>query len=113
MRVESYLMFGGRCAEALAFYQRAIGAQPKVLLRFKKSLGPPHMPLPPDWDDKVMHCSCLAGDTLVLASDGMSSEAVSFAGVTLSITADDEAHARRFDALAAGGSIFMPLGKTF
>jgi PhnB protein len=72
------------------------------------------MPLPPDGDDGLMHCSFLTGDTLVVASDGMSSEPVPFAGVTLSITADDEAHARGFfDALAAGGSVFMPLGKTF
>jgi uncharacterized glyoxalase superfamily protein PhnB len=35
MRVEPYLMFGGGCAEAMAFCQRAIDAQLKVLLRFK------------------------------------------------------------------------------
>ena len=114
MRVEPYLMFAGRCEEALAFYQQALGARTQMVLRFKDSPEPPAMPLPPGWDDKIMHSGFMVGDTLVMASDGMSSEAHPFQGVTLSITADSEAHARRlFDALSAGGSVFMPLGKTF
>jgi PhnB protein len=114
MRVEPYLMFSGRCEEALAFYRRAIDARPTMVLRFKESPEPPHMPLPAGWDDKIMHCGFHVGDTLVMASDGMSAEAQPFTGVTLSITADDEAQARRFfDALAEGGSVYMPLGKTF
>lgn len=49
-----------------------------------------------------------------MASDAMSGEAQTFSGVTLSITADDEGQARRiFDALADGGKVSMPLGKTF
>ena len=72
------------------------------------------MPLPPNWSEKIMHCGFKVGQTLVMASDGMSSEKVNFSGVSLSITADDEAHAKRlFDALAAGGNVFMPMGKTF
>jgi len=114
MRVEPYLMFAGRCEEALAFYRRAIDAQPQMVLRFKESPEPPQMSLPAGWDDKIMHCGFKVGDTLVMASDGMSREAQSFAGVTLSISADSEAQARRFfDALAEGGSVFMPMGPTF
>lgn len=114
MRVEPYLMFAGRCAEALAYYQRAIGARPQLVLRFSESPEPPQMPLPANWDDKIMHCGFKVGETLVMASDGMSDEPQSFAAVTLSITADDEAQARRyFEALADGGSVFMPMGKTF
>lgn len=114
MRVEPYLMFSGRCEDALAFYQRAIGAKTQMVLRFKDSPEPPHMPLPAGWDHKIMHCGFMVGDTLVMASDGMSAEPQPFTSVTLSITADDEAQARRcFDALAEGGSVYMPLGPTF
>ncbi|MCU0923606.1 MAG: VOC family protein [Burkholderiaceae bacterium] len=114
MRVEPYLMFAGRCDEALAFYQQAIGAMPVMVMRFRESPDPPPMPLPPGWDDKVMHCGFRVGDTLVMASDGMSTETPSYAGVTLSLTADSEAQARRqFAALAEGGSVFMPMGPTF
>ena len=39
---------------------------------------------------------------------------MSFAGVLLSITADNAAQAKKLlDALAVGGKVFMPLGKTF
>jgi len=44
MRVEPYLMFAGRCEEALAFYQRAIGARPQMVMRFKESPEPPPPP---------------------------------------------------------------------
>ena len=114
MRVEPYLMLSGRCEEALAFYQAAIGAQAVGVMRFKESPEPPQMPLPPDWSEKIMHCGFMVGQTLVMASDGMTVEPVDYSGVSLSITADDEAQAHRmFDALAKSGSIFMPMGKTF
>ena len=61
-----------------------------------------------------MHSGMAVGDTTVMLSDRMSAEAVSFAGVSLSITANDQTQANRlFDALAVGGNVFMPLGKTF
>lgn len=114
MRIEPYLMFNGRCEEAIGFYQQALGAKLTMLMRFDESPEPSLMPLPSDWGKKVMHSSLLVGNTRVMASDGMSTEPVNFAGITLSISADDEAHAHKlFDALANGGKIFMPLGKTF
>lgn len=114
MRVEPYLIFAGRCDEALAFYQQAVGAVPVMVMRFRESPEPPARPLPPDWDDKVMHCGFRVGDTLVMASDGMSNETPSYAGVMLSLTADSEAQARRqFAALSEGGSVIMPMGPTF
>lgn len=115
MRVEPYLMLGGRCEEALAFYHQAIDAKTTMLMRFDESPDKNHpMRLPPDWGQKIMHSSMTVGTTTVMMSDGMSTEAVSFSGVSLSITADDESQAKRlFDALAVGGKVFMPLGKTF
>ena len=115
MRVEPYLMMSGRCEEALAFYQQAIDARTSMMMRFDESPDKNHpMPLPPDWDKKIMHGSMTVGDTTVMLSDGMCTEPVSFSGVSLSITADDEAQAKKmFDALSVGGQVFMPLGKTF
>jgi PhnB protein len=114
MRVEPYLMLSGRCEAALNFYQTAVNAQPVMVMRFKESPEPPAMPLPPNWGEKIMHCGFMVGQTLVMASDGMSTEPVDFSGVNLSITADDEAQAKRmFEALSAGGSVFMPMGSTF
>jgi PhnB protein len=115
MRVEPYLMFSGRCEEALEFYKTAVNAQSVMVMRFDESPDKNHpMPLPPGWGQKIMHCGFMVGQTLVMASDGMTTDRVDYSGVSLSITADDEAQAKRlFDALSQGGNIFMPLSKTF
>lgn len=117
MRIEPYLMFNGRTEEAVQFYQRTLGAQLQMLMRFKDNPDPPPPGTLPDGSENlVMHCGLQIGQTLVMASDGMGpyDGKPSFAGITLSITAPDEAEAaRRFNALAEGGQITMPLGKTF
>jgi len=54
------------------------------------------------------------GDSEVMASDGNCSGKASFGGFSLSYPATDAADARRrFDALAQGGQVQMPLAETF
>ena len=115
MQVQSYLFFEGRCEEALEFYRKAVGAKLTMLMRFKESPDPiPADKVPPGSDDKVMHASFDIGDTMVMASDGCAPGEPAFKGFSLSLTAADEAEARRlFDALAEGGQVQMPMGKTF
>jgi PhnB protein len=115
MKVEPYLFFNGRCEEAIEFYRRALGAQVDMLMRMKDSPEPPPAAKqPPGWEDKVMHANLRIGDTQVMASDGMPGSKPEFKGFSLSIEAPDEARARQmFDALADGGKVQMPLGKTF
>ena len=114
MKLEPYLFFNGRCEEAIEFYRTALGASVTMLMRFDESPDPPLMPLPPDWGRKVMHASISLGDTALMASDGMTSGNAKFEGFSLSIAVADAAAAQRaFDALAAGGQVRMPLGKTF
>ena len=45
MKVESYLMFEGRCEEALDFYCSALGAKVTTLMRFKETPSPPGRPV--------------------------------------------------------------------
>ena len=115
MRVEPYVTMSGRCEEALAFYNQAIGAKTTMVMRFDESPDKTYwMPPPPDWGQKIMHSAMTVGSTTVMMADGMSTDPKDLSGVMLSITADDEAHAQKmFDALANGGNVFMPLGKTF
>ena len=115
MVVQAYLFFDGRCEEALGFYQRALGAELEMMMRFKDAPQPssPGM-VPPGSEDKVMHASFRIGDTTVMASDGRCLGKPSFQGFALSITVANEAQAdRTFAALADGGEVQMPLGKTF
>lgn len=113
--IEPYLFFAGRCEEALEFYERTLGAKREMLMRFDES--PEAMPegmISADWGSKVMHASFLVGSSRIMASDGCDANDDGFKGFALSLAPADEGQAREvFDALAAGGSVEMPLGKTF
>lgn len=114
MAIEPYLFFNGCCEAAIAFYQKALGAEVRMLMRYKESPEPPPPGMvPAGWDDKIMHVSLRVGDATVMASDGCS-DGPAFKGFSLSLTAANEADAgRKFAALSEGGQIQMPLGKTF
>jgi PhnB protein len=115
VRIEAYLSFEGRCEEAIAFYQKALGAEVRMMMRMKDSPEPPppeHQK--PGTEDKVMHAELKIGETTVMMSDGMCMGQASFGNVALSVQANNETEARRyFEALAEGGNVTMPLGKTF
>jgi PhnB protein len=118
MNVQPYLMFDGRCEEAVEFYRKALGAEVEMLMRFKDApkSDPGMCPqgLPPGSENKVMHVSFRVGDATVLASDGLCQGKPSFQGFSLSLTAPNEAEAeRRFAFLADGGQVQAPLAKTF
>jgi len=112
--LQPYLTFGGRCDEAIEFYRTALGAQVEMIMRFKESPdAPPPGMIPPGWENKVMHSALRIGDGLLMASDGCEASA-RFEGFTLSLTVTTEAEADRyFAALAEGGKITMPIGRTF
>lgn len=115
MLIQPYLFFEGRCEEAVEFYKKALGAKVEMLMRYKDSPDPPPPGMvAPGSEDKVMHASMRIGEAVVMASDGCNTRTPSFAGFSLSITVPDAAQATRmFDALAEGGQVQMPLGKTF
>jgi len=114
MDVQPYLFFDGRCEEALEFYKKALGAEVKVLLRFKDNPEPQPGMTPPGAENKVMHANFRIGDTDVLASDGRCLGQPKFQGFSLSLWARTEAEAdKKFAALADGGQVQMPLAKTF
>lgn len=113
MPVQPYLFFDGRCEEAIEFYRKAIGAEIEMLMHYKDSPGP----LPPGthaaYDNKVMHASLRIGDGSVMMADDCMGHP-NFQGFALSLQVADEAEAKqRFEALSVGGTVKMPLGKTF
>jgi len=113
--VTPYLFFEGRCEEALAFYEQALGAQRGELMRYRdnpEAQACPEGPAPAP--DKVMHCAMTVGSTEIFLSDGMASGAPRFEGFGLAITLATPAEVeRRCAALAAGGQITMAPAKTF
>ena len=115
MAIQPYLFFDGRCEEALEFYKKALGAEVTMMMRFGESPVPmPSDKVVPGQDKMIMHSNVQIGDTQIMASDGFCSGKPSFSGFALSILAKTEAEADKFfGALADGGSVQMPLAKTF
>lgn len=112
MQVQPYLNFEGRCEEALEFYRTALGAKQTMLMRFKDS--PDQSMVSPGAENKVMHAQFRVGDTEIMASDGRCQGKANFQGFSLNLSPSNEAEAKRlFAALADGGQVQMPLGKTF
>ena len=111
MQVQPYLFFNGRTEEALTFYRDAIGARIEMLMRNRDAPEPP-VGCPPDSGDQVLHAAFRIGDSVLLASDGPVPGG--FNGFALSLYGSDAADVRRkFDALAAGGRVNMPVSETF
>jgi PhnB protein len=111
VNVEPYLFFNGRCEEALEFYKAALGAEITVIMHYKDSPDPAVAPISAD---KVMHSLFRIGETKIMASDGDASGGPVFQGFALTLNVPGEAEAGRlFSALAEGGTVQMPLAKTF
>jgi PhnB protein len=83
MQILPYLMFDGRCDEAIAFYREALGAEVVMLMRFRDSPDPAMAP--PDSADKVMHAALRIGETTILASDGRCRGQANFQGFALTL----------------------------
>ncbi|HKD56624.1 MAG TPA: VOC family protein, partial [Hyphomicrobiaceae bacterium] len=114
-KVQPYLFFDGRCEEALEFYKTAVGAEVEMMMRFSDSPEPAKAGMcTPGSENKIMHACFRIGNTQVMASDGRALGKPLFQGFALSLSATDAADADRlFNALANGGQVQMPLGKTF
>lgn len=108
-----YLFFNGNCAEAMRFYEQVFGAKVDMMMTYGQSPEPQHCP--PGSQDRVMHAHMTLQDRTLMASDtpkGQEHPGMSGFAVSVNYPAVDEAR-RVFDALAGGGKVMMPLGKTF
>lgn len=113
-KVEPYLIFEGRCEEAINFYRTAIGAELTMQMRFNESPEAPPPGCAPADGNKILHASLCIGETTLMVSDGKGTGKPAFEGFSLSLTAPDEAEAKRlFAALSDGGKMEMPLAKSF
>lgn len=112
--VTPYVMFGGNCEQALEFYRTALGAKIEMVMRYKENPDPPPPGfLPPGMDDKIMHASLRIDGAALMASD-CPGPAPSLDGVAIALEMPTAAAvAKAFAALSEGGTITMPLGKTF
>lgn len=107
-----YVSFDGEAADAIAHYQRALGAEVAELMRFADMKD---HPFGPDANERVMHAMLTVGGASLMLSDIPPGTGLERGrGMNIVIELDDVAELRtRFDALAEGGEVTMPLHDAF
>jgi PhnB protein len=112
MQVNPYLFYNGNCEAALKFYQKVLGAEIEAMHLYET--GGDAMPIPPEWNKKIMHAKILIDGEVIMASDASPGDFHQPQGFSVALQVDDPADAeRRFKALAEGGTVKMAFGKTF
>ena len=112
MNLTPYIIFNGKCEEALKFYSEVFGGEVKSLMRFE---GTPGEEMAKD-KNQIMHATFEAPGMLFMASDsgevGLPSPTAGM--VHLSINFDDRGKQENvFNTLSEGGEVTMPLNVTF
>jgi PhnB protein len=111
-QLDTYLFFDGNCAEAMRFYQEALGGKIEGIMKY----GDGPQGCAEAAKDRVMHASLLLGDRRLMASDtpGGPHPHEGNKGFAVAYNVATKADAQRvFAALGAGGKVLMPLEKTF
>ena len=112
MKLNTYLNFGGNCAEAFRFYEQHLGAKIDMMMKFSDMPGPAKAP--PGMQDGVLHARITIGDTVIMASDVPHDRFQPMRSVYLSLAVGSDADAEQiFALLADGGEVFMPVQETF
>jgi PhnB protein len=112
MDLTTYLTFNGKCAAAFRFYERALDGHIEMMMTNGESPAADQMP--PDQHNRVMHASLRIGDRILQGGDAPPQHFAKPAGFCVSYGADSLEEAERvFGALSEGGTIQMPLQKTF
>jgi PhnB protein len=112
MKLNPYLLFDGNCEAALRFYEQALGAKTLSMMRYDGT--PACAQMPADMKSKVLHARFVVGDAVVMASDCPPDRYTKPEGQALAVSADKPAEAERlFRNLAEGGTVTMPIAKSF
>jgi PhnB protein len=116
MQLEPYLLFDGKCEEALNFYKETFGGQIEGLSRWNempKDAGPGPS-VTAETANRVMHATFKAPSFSFMASDATPGKVYGEGPISLSIATSDLAEAQRiFARLAEGGNVEMPMTDMF
>lgn len=110
MTLNTYLNFGGNCAEAFRFYEQHLDG--KITMLVKHSENPGGSQAPADWKDAVLHARIRLGGTELFGADIPGYQPMRSAYLSLTVPSVAEAE-RVYGLLSDGGDIFMPIQETF
>ena len=112
MKLNTYLVFDGNCEAAFKFYAETLGGKISAMMPHEGTPAADHVP--PDWRAKILHARLELDDQLLMGSDAPPGRFEASKGYSVTVGVEKPAEAERvFAALAAGGTVQMPLGKTF
>ena len=112
MKLNTYLNYGGNCAEAFRFYEAHLGG--KITMMMTHGQMPDASGVNPEWADKVLHARLELGGTAIYGADIPSPPFQPIRSAYLSLAVDSIAEAERIYALLSeGGEVFMAMGETF
>jgi PhnB protein len=116
--VNIYLNFNGNCEEAFNFYKSVFGGEFSYIGRFGEMPPSEGYTVPEEDKEKIMHVSLPIGaGTTIMGSDTGAQWAPGFVqgnNFSVSVNAESKEEAEKlFKGLAAGGTVTMPLNKTF
>lgn len=112
--LDTYIFFDGNCAEAMRFYERTLGGELQKIMTYADSPDQ-HQCSAENAKDLVMHaCLVLEGRMLMASDTPPDFPKNPRSGFALALNYPSPAEAARiFDALCNGGSVTMPMQKTF
>jgi PhnB protein len=106
------LTFNGQCEAAFKFYEQCLGG--KIVTMLSHGASPMAEQVPPEWRDKILHATLAAGDTVLMGYDAPPEQFEGVKGFSAVLGVDSLTDAERiFHALAAGGTVQLPLQQTF
>jgi PhnB protein len=110
MKLNTYVNFGGNCAEAFRYYDQHLGGKVSMMMTHGES--PDQTRVNPDWKDAVLHARITIGGIDLLGADIPGAEPMRSAYLTLGVDSDSEAE-RIYTALGDGGRVLMRMEETF
>jgi PhnB protein len=110
MKLNTYVNFAGKCAEAFRFYEKHLGGT--IGMMMTRGELPDQSQVKPESRNAVVHARISIGDTELMGADVDHAEPMRSAYLTLSVQSESEAE-RIYSALSDGGQVFMPMQETF
>jgi PhnB protein len=112
MRLNTYLNYGGNCADAFSFYAEHLGGTIGMMMKHGDMPDPSKVQA--EMKDAVLHAQITIGDSVIMASDVPVDRFKPMRSVYLSLNLESDPEAERiFKILAEGGEVYMPMQETF
>jgi PhnB protein len=108
-----YLMFNGKCKEALALYEKAFNVKIGEIQQYGDMPPNPNFPVSDDKKDRILHSKFVLDGTEIMCSDS-SGESRSGSNMYVSVTTKDGNLVNQaWDVLKNSGEIYMELQPSF